>query len=1415
MPPQEQPTDQEILSQIHSVATRTIQGYHEVAQRLEADNPTALDYLLSTLEKVENLTQITNDPSSDFEYYASILGTLVSHTPETRLDEIVGILIKPYYAFVRYRDNPTNYFRVSHPLQGLLSKTLKLAAILPNQTVLIPTLAPLISELLDHPHHEVVREVTKFFEKHPDTNTKEKLLQLIQTGDMPSMGPAASALRTLPLSQPEISLVKNTLLTRIKSAGSVENYTLTGALWFIEDHITIDDIPELQSLLDYPHLTSDEYTFKSVLGLYGSMYRKKEFKGIQILSETQVETMLQMIDRLESTTTMSILRIFQELHGRNYSQSLVDKVRQKLLQLTERCLDEKDTPGHYHSTILEAIVVLNPTVSDIEDLIRRYMKSSSPEIQILPLRPIKPVQRKKEGLLTSEPFIENLIETLRGSSQPHLVEAALGYLAVATKHLSYTKHDLLLLVNQLLSSDSISVDLLRSIIGILGEYDLADKLDTQEGIKQLLQTSNHELLGPLLTFITNNPKLPATFISDNIDLVARILSVNDQRIITQAFDIIDRAVRTGHIEYLTIGGEQVSANKFQDVVRLVSQIREVRKLRPILGFLVQELCFAANPEQVLRRIQAIYLDPDLPIAVKQYEIFTMLYRPQRVIRILNDEKSFRLSPALRAPFNDLDVDINNPNPDAIEAVTNEVYPMLRNDMLKLSIVGGDPQIREIAETMVEFKELMVSIASHSISQLEQIDPTQLQRIGKVLRVCSTILKADIDYQTENGVSPAEIVEIAEALLTQDSFNLYQACFNAILPENNLALIDWEDVLERMNSARRTAHDRNTEFYHAQQLNYPLAIKAVQGYTLLNYIDSAFYAREFSASPDTDATAFDSDTLSIGSPTNLPDEVEAFADQIKKYGDFIITFDQKSAAGRTELVHSKVIAENHVSFRSGIAVTDIVSLHYIGSEGINTEQLELLKYKIAVEFGFFISIFGADKQPLFTPDDYDLIRSGETYYIEIGGKMGSNDGALCLTRTPDGMRKCYIKYSEEDYPHNLFNEHIANEIYRRLGINVPETDVQRISVMTANGEVERWGHISMWLDGADNVRASTDSSWLQGFIADAFLANWDIPAAPKRNTKATVDGIYRIDNGGAILYRARGDRKPQFPPVVSELESIRHAYRGLSTEVEYKQAAHLVNTLTDSAIADIVDSVPLTAADRAETINSLIARREYIAAYYLQEAEETGTPELPPTLLTVVNLLGRIDTITDAQFDHELGGLVTEWSTLIGEYGFQHNKELLGKHIKDVIRSIVRDPAFQDLSIPEQTITLLGALFHDICKPTDSVDSHIPRDYNHEMACAETAATYLQLWGADNHLISSVIQLIIYDGVTTDMLRGTIRPHDSKSLTSIELARRLSLPVIKSLRILNRADASNTNRRGFQQIQDEYERFFDEAEQAST
>lgn len=166
--------------------------------------------------------------------------------------------------------------------------------------------------------------------------------------------------------------------------------------------------------------------------------------------------------------------------------------------------------------------------------------------------------------------------------------------------------------------------------------------------------------------------------------------------------------------------------------------------------------------------------------------------------------------------------------------------------------------------------------------------------------------------------------------------------------------------------------------------------------------------------------------------------------------------------------------------------------------------------------------------------------------------GSNKGGFY--RGSDGVNR-YVKFYDD--PTQAASEHLANEIYRELGLESPVSQVFK----TADGKL---AYASEIFEGGETLSAikqakgtrlpfKTDATnAMDGFVGDVLTGNWDAAGLGHDNMMRLANGkLARIDNGGTFLFRAQQGRKP-----TSVLNSITEWDKFLDVKVnpEYAQLA---------------------------------------------------------------------------------------------------------------------------------------------------------------------------------------------------------------------------------------------------------------------
>lgn len=146
-------------------------------------------------------------------------------------------------------------------------------------------------------------------------------------------------------------------------------------------------------------------------------------------------------------------------------------------------------------------------------------------------------------------------------------------------------------------------------------------------------------------------------------------------------------------------------------------------------------------------------------------------------------------------------------------------------------------------------------------------------------------------------------------------------------------------------------------------------------------------------------------------------------------------------------------------------------------------------------------------------------------LKVIKRLGGSTGAE-LVEDAKGNQYVMKKGSNTSNEH-VKSEYLTNQLYDLLGLRVPDFELYE-----ENGEAIM---LSKFIPMTRMPSASDYDEMAKGFAVDALLANWDV----YQNDKCLVDSagrIIRVDNGGALEYRAQGAKKT-FGKTVSDFDSM--------------------------------------------------------------------------------------------------------------------------------------------------------------------------------------------------------------------------------------------------------------------------------------
>lgn len=250
------------------------------------------------------------------------------------------------------------------------------------------------------------------------------------------------------------------------------------------------------------------------------------------------------------------------------------------------------------------------------------------------------------------------------------------------------------------------------------------------------------------------------------------------------------------------------------------------------------------------------------------------------------------------------------------------------------------------------------------------------------------------------------------------------------------------------------------------------------------------------------------------------------------------------------------------------------------------------------------------QPMVPSVTVDGTTNIKNWKLLDGTAKGSNEGGLYEDETG---KKWYVKFPKD--PSIAKNEILASKLYQACGVDTPHLDS-----VSKDGKM---GVASEWQDGLQKGGAGLSSAGgaKDGFVIDAWLANWDVIGLGYDNMLVKDGKAVRIDPGGALLYRAQGTPKGDaFGNTVPELHSMRDASAnaqaasvfGSITSDELNASAAKLLELSDDDIRQIVKSWgPGGSEDRDGLADKLIARKAYIAKQF-PNAKPKPVVNLNPT-----------------------------------------------------------------------------------------------------------------------------------------------------------------------------------------------------------
>lgn len=190
-------------------------------------------------------------------------------------------------------------------------------------------------------------------------------------------------------------------------------------------------------------------------------------------------------------------------------------------------------------------------------------------------------------------------------------------------------------------------------------------------------------------------------------------------------------------------------------------------------------------------------------------------------------------------------------------------------------------------------------------------------------------------------------------------------------------------------------------------------------------------------------------------------------------------------------------------------------------------------------------------------------------LEHVSHLGGSTGADLMK---DGSGNHWVQKKGASEGHAK-NEHEANQLYKAMGVPIPASHFKDGKLITEHIEGTPLNQLS------GEERELANQKLRKHFVADALLGNWDVIGMAHDNIIVAHNGVpHRVDNGGALHYRAKGALKGDgWNTSLTELDTMRTMGQagkvfGSVTEEDIKEQGSKILKLAEAGAFDNADAI---------------------------------------------------------------------------------------------------------------------------------------------------------------------------------------------------------------------------------------------------
>ncbi len=459
----------------------------------------------------------------------------------------------------------------------------------------------------------------------------------------------------------------------------------------------------------------------------------------------------------------------------------------------------------------------------------------------------------------------------------------------------------------------------------------------------------------------------------------KIANYNRMKVISAYSKIQDAALQESFKEYVMKFENNIDVEKIEYVAEVLSRL-SLSNSSEIFTFrkeLATQILKSKNPLESLGKIEDIFIKNNIPTVGKIYSCFEILHPD---FQGFDFERSM-ISPVLK------------------KSSTTSKKVIVFSDLIKSSFGSNNRSVNAYLKNIEFGSNLYESIKSGQI-KFESLGEFELRELTTFCDHLATLYNNTMKAKKENeafissGNVLTDILELSKKLSPDGTldYNLADRVIRMFCGFTGIDTLN--QAKEYIERKVKTADSRNRDASNSDMtLEQGDFIKGIGDIKYLrNILQNGSVSKEYlGSSAGSDATPLDTDiSMIMSSDGTISEKINATA--ASSYGPIWIvlknddrfmttrtsseTLEIKKDMSKIELFYTGFVGEGHYGIRTGFA-----------SSEINYIVMEKYDPKVGLEIamnGFYIPVVNKEGKVVFTPKDYDELRtkmSGLSYYGE--------------------------------------------------------------------------------------------------------------------------------------------------------------------------------------------------------------------------------------------------------------------------------------------------------------------------------------------------------------------------------------------------------------------------------------------------